>query len=1003
MKKTACVLISVFILISVFTPCLSIAKHKIEIKDVYNFCNEVTQMNEKYNSAPAGIKFNENGDKNYGYTENRLIIQTDKMPQSTLAIDVLYGLDYAVLQYRNKSDMLQDYEKFSESGYTVQKDMVFYSADTDTAYEEGKLSISASSSSSYGWGPDKSGALYAKSIIENSGKNYDDIVVGIMDTGVDYTHEVFDGRFIENNMNFSTSGDPEDPMDDQGHGTSVASIVVMCTPDNVKIKPYKILNEDGSTTLTEIVAACEYIMAEKEKPDIINMSFGGYKTGEDREIQDNCIRRLVESGITVCAAAGNEFLPSQYATPAGINEVITVSAHDSANEFCDFSDYGEAVDICAPGENIYSADMGGGYSHTDKTGTSVACPFVSAACTYVLMQNPDAQPEEIKEKIKSSAIDMGEDDSYYYGAGVLSISNLFDDDFYSAPQPSVSGGLYHEAQNIEFDVPSGTKLIYTTDRSVPSATNGTEYTGAITIDCDTQLNFALMSDDAYLSPITSQHYAIQYYADSSDFTIIAGVITSYNSDKTNIIVPDKINGRTPTSILRSVFKNSNLTSIVLPDTITTLGTSCFEGSTKLRHITANGVTLFSGDNVFSGCTELREEVMPNLKTVTASAFKDCSKLRAIDFGENITEFKNSLFSGSGLMYADFPNAVITNTSVESVFEDCPLYSCNIPNVTILCPNFFYRCYCLSELTIGQVTRICSKALGNCWFLNELDTSKLETIDNDALYGCYLDTLYAPKCTSLPGRFGQYCYVRVIDMPNATGTLGTQIFNCSTVEELYFDSVTAVASSSAFTNVIELNIVYLPNATSFYGPYTNVSLIDEVLTGDYWKAKPPLEMIWIPKAETMSAVKLTDTKLLFAPGISALNVDVQNENAQTCIVLSDKVTEGNLTVDADGQMPVIIAPDNSYAGRNSLDEGCGYTFVSADDCIYDDCDADGNLLYKAGKNDFSVPLDFVVPCWDADAINKTRNESYYEFLLDFTNDHFINAKDYSVLTRNVNGI
>lgn len=999
-KKRFCIFLSALTVLLVLTPCLSIVKQNVELKDVFHFCSEISDINKKYNSAPEAMIADSEGSKNFNYTENRLIAKADKMPHSTLAVETLYGLDYTVLQYQNEGDMLKDYNRLSELGYTVEKDKVFYSFELNSSEQE----ISAYTTSSYGWGFSQSGADYAKDIIENSGEVYDEIVVGVMDTGIDYTHTLYEGRFVENNVNFSTSGASNDPMDDQGHGTATSSIVVMSTPENVKVKPYKILNKDGSCTLSEIVAACEYILAEKDKPDIINMSLGGYGFDGGREIENEIISRLIENGITVCAASGNDFLPAEYALPAGNDYVITVSSHNRQNVFSEFSNYGKAVDICAPGENIYCADIGGGFSSQNKTGTSVACPFVSAACTYVLMQNPDAQPADIKEKLKSTAIPMGDDDSYYYGAGLLSFANLMWDEEYSVPVPTVTGGVYHDVQTIEFNnIPYGTKLVYTTDRTVPSGTNGTEYTAPITIDCDTQLNFALMSVDYYASPISSQNYTIQYYADSSDFTILSGVITKYNSDKTNIIVPDTINGKTPTSVLRSVFKNSNLTSIVLPDTVTTLGTSCFEGSTKLKHIVANGVTTFSGDSVFSGCADLRDEVMPNLKTVTDFAFANCSRLHRIDFGNNITAFKSSLFSGSGLMYADFPNAVLKDNSVSYVFKDCPLYSCNVPKVTVLGPSFLEGCSCLCELTIGQVTEIDSRALSNCWFINDLDTSELITISSSALRGCHIDTLYAPKCTSLPSGFGQYCYVRVIDLPNAVGTLGSNMFYCATTEELYLDKATAVTSSSAFRNTIALRVVYLPNVTQFYGPYTSVDAIDSVLTGDFWAAEPPLDILWIPKAEVSSSVTLSDTQLLFAPSTSSLNVNIKNENTQAVIVLSDKVADGNLTVTAANINPIIIAPNDSYAQQYALYENCNYTFVSANYCTYNGADESGNLIYTAGDDEFTVPLDFVIPCWDSGSFNKTVNESLYEFLLDFTNDNFVNAKDYSVLLRNVNGI
>lgn len=997
MKRFISIILSSAMLLLLLTPLYMAVNTRLERRSIIEFCNNVSQLNEKYDSTASYMLKTETGQNNIALSADRLVVKTEEKIKNTKAIDSVYGSDWAILQYENKSDMLNDYAKLSSLGYIVEKDRMFYLDDV----EADSLFPSASKAAA-DYSYVNSGAEYVKTLFDGSG---DEIVVGIMDSGIDYNHTEFIGRYIDNSINFSTTGKRDDPMDDLKHGTACASIVVRSTPDNVKVKPYKIFNSQGTASLSTIVAAVEYVLAEKDKPDIMNMSFNGYELDGQNEIQNELASRLVENGISVCVSAGNDAAPSEYASPSGSEDVITVASHNSAYAFSTFSDYGSAVDITAPGENIYAAKLGGGYA-SDFTGTSFAAPFVSAACAYVLMQNADYTPVQIKEKIKNAAIFMGEDDSYYYGAGVLSFINLIEELPYQPLTPSTAGGLYHEAQTISFDdIPENTSLIYTTDRTVPSFTNGKEYTKAITIDSDTQLSYVLIDDNGYASPILSQYYTIQYYAKSSDFVMINGVITSVITTKKNIIVPDMINGKRPTGLVASLFRYSNIESIVLPDSITEIDLDCFFGAKNLKHIVANGVTTFKGNNVFYDCAELRDVSMPKLKNVTASAFKNCAKLHEIDFGENLTEFKDSLFSGSGLMRGYFPNVRMTANTAKEVFRDCPISYCYIPNVTSLSEGLFNGCEYLYDLTIGKVTSMYSKSLAECSFITKLDTSEISLIGADAFYSCYLDTVCAPKCQALPSRFGQYCYVRVIDLPNAAGTLGSNMLNCATTEELYLDSALNIVSASALKNVVGLKTIYLPNVLNFYGPYTKVSSADQLVFGDFWEKNCPVEIIWIPKANIKGSLNLTSSRLIFAPSTVTLNVVFSNTNLNTKIVLSDRIVNGNLSVNNTdsakiyNNAPTIIAPVGSYAQQYAqLKQEYGFKFVSINDCIYTGVDEQDNFVYSIPDDEMRIPYEYILPCWHEDAINKDRNRNVYEFLLDLTNDNVINAKDYSVLLR-----
>ena len=141
-------------------------------------------------------------------------------------------------------------------------------------------------------------------------------------------------------------------IDDYGHGTEGAGVIANSTPSNVKISSYKVMDSKGYGSSSTIVAACSYIEELNNKPDIINFSLG-LKTGV---IIESVIDELVNQGITVVAAAGNDNR-EVFEAPGKCESAITVAAFDYYNKPCSFTNYGQVVDISAPGEYIYTADM----------------------------------------------------------------------------------------------------------------------------------------------------------------------------------------------------------------------------------------------------------------------------------------------------------------------------------------------------------------------------------------------------------------------------------------------------------------------------------------------------------------------------------------------------------------------------------------------------------------------------------------------------------------------
>ena len=218
----------------------------------------------------------------------------------------------------------------------------------------------------------------------------------IVDSGINANHEEFQGRigsgydFIENDAVAN---------DENGHGTHVAGTIggtKYGVSKEVTLHSLKVFAATGGTPRSVILNALDWILANHQAPAVVNMSLGGEGVSEAYR---QMISKLVRSGIVVVVAAGNSTADACNFSPAFSEDAITVASSDRFDYFSYFSNYGNCVDIIAPGEDIVSADFSSNNGSDIKSGTSMASPHVTGAVALYFETHPNASVTEVKTSL----------------------------------------------------------------------------------------------------------------------------------------------------------------------------------------------------------------------------------------------------------------------------------------------------------------------------------------------------------------------------------------------------------------------------------------------------------------------------------------------------------------------------------------------------------------------------------------------------------------------------
>lgn len=306
------------------------------------------------------------------------------------------------------------------------------------------------------------------------------IIVGIVDTGLDFDHEDIQGQmwvnekedlngngrldawpstevrngvsgdfdFIDNdgngyvddvigydfvNVSSRNLGDDIDPdpipYDEESHGTSMSGIISARHNNNLgiagiaydsKIMSLRAFDISGAGESDDIAAAILYAVVNGA--NVLNFSFGEEYYSP---LLHDVIKFAYANGVTMVGSSGNNnWYRKHY--PSDFEEVISVGGITERYYKSSVSNYGNRVDILAPGQSVPSLSPNNQYSA--KSGTSVAAPHVTATVALLLEQNPNLKPAEIKFILESSSADDNEFPGWdpFYGKGILDIKRALD-------------------------------------------------------------------------------------------------------------------------------------------------------------------------------------------------------------------------------------------------------------------------------------------------------------------------------------------------------------------------------------------------------------------------------------------------------------------------------------------------------------------------------------------------------------------------------------------------
>lgn len=811
MKKLICIIMSAIIIIMLFMPSFTIcAADTNESKKITEFTNGIADLARKYDSEKEFVAPEEdetaqiqafsarNSEEVTDSTETeytlqdfqtaRLIVRADSKFNKCGALEDVSGFeDFHILQYESpKAAMLAFKQLQSEKNITK------IAPDEVVAGLQGEISentVGISKDYLCAWSTDRTQSKRLQDYLKANNIQMREIIVGVVDTGVDYNHEFLKGRLIHPKFDFPKNSNTEEGEESiyKSHGTAVCSVIVDNTPENVKIIMYNGFDENGKSTEARLAAAV--IAAADEEVDLINASWTAY---DSADVISASLDYAYQKNIPVFACVGNDDGANMYFLPANKKECIAVAATDLDNTAADWNIVTPNTDISAPGEDVKVAAFHNKYE--TWRGTSFSTPCVASIGAILLSVSPNMSVDALKTRLKETALPVKYQNFYhssqgeyfdnveslYIGSGIVQFCDAFGlEDECAVPEIHMETKVYVGEQKCEITcADKNATILYTTDGSYPDLQNATMYTEPFSITERTRIRaVAYYADSGYHGEETEVTPRIQYIDDDSAFKIDAdGIIHEYTGSIADLYVQEKINGIQVTGFVAGAFRKGTLLSLTLPETVTEIPANAFYEDTSLEFIRAAGVTNIEMSAFCNSALMYAE--FPNTKVIENGAFAYASKFYGGDFS-SVETIKRAAFQYSKIRSFDGPQvkelapaafrccnslervyfpqvSFYTGIPVYGIFEDCsllrevvmpaetalPLKSFRSSNITEAYFPFlekigtsaFEMCICLEKIYMPSLLEIPKNAFGGSTSSNPRAKSRAYFFDNVKMIG-----------------------------------------------------------------------------------------------------------------------------------------------------------------------------------------------------------------------------------------------------------------------------
>ncbi|WP_251548641.1 S8 family peptidase [Neobacillus muris] len=366
----------------------------------------------KLNSTPAVKIIHHNQQDKSHYYDKEVIVHFITAPSGRELQKILADIDgivkekhdFAIIFKSNSQspEKLMDYFNHLETVEFTEPHFIYLPNEVNDTYYSG-----------YQWNLPAIGTEDGWNITRGS-KN---VKIAVVDTGVDLDHPDLAGRLIEG---YNAVDDNNNPDDDNGHGTHVAGIIASKTNNGEgvagitwynPIMPVKVMNSDGSGGSFDVAEGIRW--AVDHGANVINLSLGNYQSST---LLEDAISYALSKDVVVIAAAGNDNT-NQSSYPAAYPGVLGVAAVDSNGKRAEFSNYGDYIDIAAPGVDIASTYLQGEYAAL--SGTSMAAPHVTALAGLIRSINPSLKNTEVMDVMRKTAQKTEPGSNQFYGSGII--------------------------------------------------------------------------------------------------------------------------------------------------------------------------------------------------------------------------------------------------------------------------------------------------------------------------------------------------------------------------------------------------------------------------------------------------------------------------------------------------------------------------------------------------------------------------------------------------------